>query len=50
MDAYNDLLNIEPTGLSLEAGRLLVSTPYFNDPFFNHSVGLPAGLLPSAAH
>ena len=37
---YDDLLRIEPTGLSLEAGRLLVSTPYFNDPFFNHSVVL----------
>lgn len=40
MENYNDLLHIEPTGLSLEAGRLLVSTPYFNDPFFNHSVVL----------
>ena len=40
MDIYNDHLQIEPTGLSLEAGRLLVSTPYFNDPFFNHSVVL----------
>lgn len=40
MDKYNDHLQIEPTGLSLEAGRLLVSTPYFNDPFFNHSVVL----------
>ena len=40
MNEYDDLLRIEPTGLSLEAGRLLVSTPYFNDPFFNHSVVL----------
>lgn len=40
MDRYNDHLQIESTGLSLEAGRLLVSTPYFNDPFFNHSVVL----------
>lgn len=40
MNRYNDHLQIEPTGLSLEAGRLLVSTPYFNDPFFNHSVVL----------
>ena len=40
MNHYDDLLRIEPTGLSLEAGRLLVSTPYFNDPFFNHSVVL----------
>ncbi len=40
MESYNDLLHIEPTGLTLEAGRLLVSTPYFNDPFFNHSVVL----------
>ena len=40
MDLYNDLLHIEPTGLAPEAGRLLVSTPYFNDPFFNHSVVL----------
>ena len=40
MNHYDDLLRIEPTGLKLEAGRLLVSTPYFNDPFFNHSVVL----------
>lgn len=40
MDRYNDLLHIQPTGLTLQAGRLLVSTPYFNDPFFNHSVVL----------
>lgn len=40
MENYNDLLHIKPTGLPLSAGRLLVSTPYFNDPFFNHSVVL----------
>ncbi len=40
MELYDDLLHIEPTGLKPEAGRLLVSTPYFNDPFFNHSVVL----------
>lgn len=40
MDLYNDLLHIEPTGLAPEAGRILISTPYFNDPFFNHSVVL----------
>ncbi len=40
MDYYDDLLHIEPTALAPEAGRLLISTPYFNDPFFNHSVVL----------
>ena len=40
MENYNDLLHIKPTGLPLSAGRLLVSTPYFNDPFFTHSVVL----------
>lgn len=40
MDNYNDFLSIRPTGLEPTAGRLLVSTPYFNDPFFNHSVVL----------
>lgn len=40
MNQYNDLLHIEPTGLTLGPGRLLISTPYFNDPFFNHSVVL----------
>lgn len=40
MDNYNDFLSIKPTGLALEAGRILISTPYFNDPFFNHSVVL----------
>ncbi len=40
MKNYNDLLHIKPTRLPLSAGRLLVSTPYFNDPFFNHSVVL----------
>ena len=40
MDLYDDLLKVEPTGMNPEAGRLLISTPYFNDPFFNHSVVL----------
>lgn len=40
MDKYNDFLDAQPTGVSLEAGRILISTPYFNDPFFNHSVVL----------
>jgi len=40
MDKYNDFLDAQPTGVPLEAGRILISTPYFNDPFFNHSVVL----------
>ena len=40
MDVYNDFLNVEPTGIVPDAGCLLISTPYFNDPFFNHSVVL----------
>lgn len=40
MDHYDNFLSIKQTGLALAAGRLLVSTPYFNDPFFNHSVVL----------
>lgn len=40
MEHYNDYLDAQPTGVTLETGRILISTPYFNDPFFNHSVVL----------
>ncbi|MCQ2285423.1 MAG: YqgE/AlgH family protein [Bacteroidales bacterium] len=30
----------KPTGIAAREGRLLISTPFFNDPFFNHSVVL----------
>lgn len=39
MDIEN-YLSVTPTGLPLRDGRLLVSTPFFNDAFFNHSVVL----------
>ena len=33
-------LQVQPTFLKPAAGRVLVSVPYHNDPFFNHSVVL----------
>ncbi|MCL1849928.1 MAG: YqgE/AlgH family protein [Bacteroidetes bacterium] len=34
------LLQVKPTLLKPVTGRVLVSVPYYNDPFFNHSVVL----------
>lgn len=39
--AYSkDLLKVKPTGIPLEAGKILVSVPFYNDTFFNRSVVL----------
>lgn len=40
MNNYNDLLKVPPTGLLPKEGRLLISSPYYNDTFFNRSVVL----------
>ena len=40
MDYERDFMKVKPTGVPLESGVVLVSTPFFNDPFFNHSVVL----------
>ena len=31
-------LKVKPTGLPLRAGRILISVPFFQDPFFNRTV------------
>lgn len=33
-------MKVKPTGVPLESGVMLISTPFFNDVFFNHSVVL----------
>lgn len=38
MDFRNDFMKIEPTGVNLASGVMLISTPFFNDTVFNHSV------------
>lgn len=38
MDFRNNFMTIEPTGIEPASGTLLISTPFFNDTAFNHSV------------
>lgn len=40
MRFVEDYLKVKPTDLSPMAGRLLVSVPFYNDPFFNRTVVL----------
>ncbi len=40
MDYERDFMKVKPTGVPLESGVMLISTPFFNDTFFNHSVVL----------
>lgn len=41
MKSYKkDLLTVKQTEFKLEAGRILISTPHYNDAFFNRSVVL----------
>ncbi len=40
MNNYDDLLKVPSTGLLPQEGRILVSSPYYNDTFFNRSVVL----------
>ena len=40
MDAVENFFEVKPTDFSLTAGRILISVPFFNDPFFNRSVVL----------
>ncbi len=39
MDIGN-FLSVKPTGLQLQDGKILISTPFYNDAFFNRSVVL----------
>lgn len=40
MDQTEKILHVEPTLLQPTAGRLLISVPFYNDPFFNRTVVL----------
>lgn len=40
MSFVEDYLRVKPTGIALTAGRILISVPFFNDPFFNRTVVL----------
>lgn len=40
MIAPDEFFDVKPTEFSLSAGRILISVPFYNDPFFNHSVVL----------
>lgn len=40
MDTVENFFTVKPTDFSLTAGRILISVPFFNDPFFNRSVVL----------
>ncbi|MEG1555836.1 MAG: YqgE/AlgH family protein [Bacteroidales bacterium] len=40
MKIAEDFLNVKPTEFKLTAGRILISVPFYNDPFFNRSVVL----------
>jgi len=38
MDKAEKILEVKPTTLKPMAGRILISVPFFNDPFFNRTV------------
>jgi len=40
MNNLDNFLKVKPTGLSLKPGRILISVPFFQDPFFNRAVVL----------
>ena len=40
MDTVENFLEVKPTEFSLTAGRILISVPFYNDPFFNRTVVL----------
>lgn len=40
MNYQSDFLKFKPTGVALETGSMLISTPFYNDGNFNHSVVL----------
>lgn len=40
MTSVEDFFYVKPTEFSLTAGRILISVPFYNDPFFNRTVVL----------
>ncbi|MBO2526137.1 MAG: YqgE/AlgH family protein [Bacteroidales bacterium] len=40
MTTADDFFDVKPTEFSLTAGRILISVPFYNDPFFNRTVVL----------
>lgn len=40
MDYYKDYMNVRSTGVDLASGVMLISTPFYNDAFFNRTVVL----------
>lgn len=40
MTTPEDFFDVKPTEFSLSAGRILISVPFYNDPFFNRTVVL----------
>ncbi len=40
MSKYEDFLSVPPTGVLPDVGKILISSPYYNDTFFNRSVVL----------
>lgn len=40
MDYQRDYMRVKPTGIPLEAGKMLIAAPFFNDYYFNHTVVL----------
>ncbi len=48
MDNLDNFLKVKPTGLPLRAGRILISVPFFQDPFFNRTVLLLTDYSPES--
>lgn len=40
MKSFEEYMKVKPTGLALLPGRILISVPFFQDPFFNRTVVL----------
>ena len=40
METVENFFTVKPTEFSLTAGRILISVPFYNDPFFNRTVVL----------
>lgn len=40
MDYLQDYMKVKPTGIKLREGKMLISVPFYNDYYFNHTVVL----------
>ena len=49
MDFEKDFLKVQPTGVPLQDGVMLVAVPFYNDAYFNRSVVLLTDYAPSGA-